>query len=250
MKNYTLLITFFLTTQLISAQCYPDRHNTTWYDAWTSCQPAPNPNTALGSGHWILYNLGRAYKLKASYFWNANEPTATANGLQDIRIDYSLDGISWTYFDNFTLDRATGSTRYQGQPGPDFGEVEAQYVLLTANSNYGGPCYSLSELKINVDQIIISSTDQINKNNPYCFNAHISPNPFNDETKIHIKSNCHQTLYYSITDALGKIVMSQRPFVEEYQVITLSGKDFYPGMYYLIVTDGYENKSYSFVKID
>jgi len=39
----------------------------------------------------------------------------------------------------------------QGFDGPDFGGVCARYVILTANSNFGGDMYGLAEVQFNLD---------------------------------------------------------------------------------------------------
>lgn len=149
--KYLYTIILLLSLQMLQAQCYPDRHNTNWFDAWTSCTPSPNPNTARGDGHWILYNLGHLYELKDSKFWNANHPDFLQDGLKDVVIDYSVDGINWEEWGTFTLPMATGDKTYEGSTGPDFTATTARYVLITVVDNYGGNCYSMSELKINVD---------------------------------------------------------------------------------------------------
>ncbi len=242
-------IFFFLNTAA-TGQCYPDRHNTTWYDAWTSCAVAPNPNPELNDGHWLLYNFGQAYKLKTSRFWNANVPDKLENGLREIRLDYSMDGVQWNYFGDFELDMATGLTHYQGQEGPDFGEIEAQYLLITALNNYGGPCYSLSEIKIEVDQVVISSLDNVPSTDAFCFNASISPNPFSDKAVVNIQSNCDRKIYYTVYDAFGRAVVGQQSFSAKKSLITLSGNDFVPGVYHLVLTDGRNSRTYKFVRID
>lgn len=149
--KYLYTIILLLLFQGLQAQCYPDRHNTNWFDAWTSCTPSPNPNTTRGDGHWILYNLGHLYELKDSKFWNANHPDFLQDGLKDVVIDYSVDGINWEEWGTFTLPMATGDKTYEGSTGPDFTATTARYVLITAMDNHGGNCYSMSELKINVD---------------------------------------------------------------------------------------------------
>ncbi len=249
-KKYIFFFSFWISSvSLITAQCYSDRHNTTWYDAWTSCTAAPNPNPDLAQSHWILYNLGRPYRLKTSHFWNANDPDALQNGLQDIRIDHSINGTEWNYFGDFTLAQASGRTIYEGVPGPDFDELEAQYILITALSNYGGPCYSLSEIKIDVDEIIISSVEDNSIADAYCFTVQIMPNPFVDQTLLQIKTNCNQAIYYSLVDALGREIIKPTLYQPADSSISLSGKSLSPGIYYLLVTDGQQRKSYKIAKM-
>lgn len=151
MRILLLFISILFVQQTLTAQCYLDRHNTTWYDAWTSCETSPNPNAAREDSHWLQYDLGHFYLLKNSQFWNANRPEHLQNGLKDVVIDVSLDGENWTEWGTYTLSQATGKNIYEGEVGPDFSEVLARYVLITAIDNHGGDCYSLSEMKINVE---------------------------------------------------------------------------------------------------
>ena len=62
----------------LSAQCYMDRHNTNWHDAWVSCQTDMSPNTSRGLGHWIMYDLGYTYILGDIHVWNINDPDLDA----------------------------------------------------------------------------------------------------------------------------------------------------------------------------
>lgn len=155
MRSFLLIITLFLAQQIVSAQCYLDRHNTTWYDAWISCETSPNPNAARGDSHWLQYDLGHFYVLKNSQFWNANRPDFLQNGLKDIVVDISLDGENWIEWGTYTLSQATGENIYEGEAGPQFSDALGRYILITALDNYGGECYSLSEMKIDVEPVEI-----------------------------------------------------------------------------------------------
>ena len=150
MKQFIYTLALVIISQQLFAQCALDRHNTTWYNAWTSCSPSANPNSDRGESHWLKYDLGYIYLLKDSKLWNANHPDLLSNGLNEVVIDYSIDGVNWEEWGTFTIAQASGQNLYEGITGPDFEEILAQYVLITAISNHGGDCYSLSELKINV----------------------------------------------------------------------------------------------------
>lgn len=151
MRSLLFIISILLTQQILTAQCYLDRHNTTWYDAWTSCETSPNPNTARDDSHWLQYDLGHFYVLKNSQFWNSNRPEFLQNGLKDIVIDISLDGENWIEWGEYSLAQATGENIYEGEIGPHFSDAMARYVLITALDNHGGDCFSLSEMRINVE---------------------------------------------------------------------------------------------------
>jgi len=162
MKKYSLTILFGLFTVFYAmGQCYPDRHSTSWYDGWISCEKAANPNDVYEASHWILYDLNENFELGKMHVWNSNDPSHLDYGMNEVNVDYSLDGIEWINLGLFYFDPATGKSIYEGFEGPDFGGVLARYVLLTAMSNYGGECYGLSEIKIEVEKstVGIEETD-------------------------------------------------------------------------------------------
>jgi hypothetical protein len=203
MKKIILLILIgVLNLNTINAQCYSDRHSTTWFDGWVSCETSPNPISSYGSTHWILYDLGYVYTLFDSKFWNTNEPNHLDNGMMDYSIDYSIDGNTWTNLGSYTLSQASGISTYEGVEGPVFNGTSARYLLITPSSNYGGSCYGFSEFKVYLDDTV-SIVDEA-----YGFGVLAYPNPFTDEIQIKI-----DTLYpdepikYSITDILGKTII-------------------------------------------
>jgi len=188
-----------LSFQFSNSQCFPDRHSTSWFDGWISCNTTTNPNVAYGNSHWIMYDLGYEYTLKTTKLWNANEPTQLDNGIKDYTIDYSLDGTNWINLGTFTADQATGLSTYEGIEGPDFNSTAARYVLITPTSNYGGSCFGFSELKIN----IADPLDIIDEEDG--FNAMVFPNPFVDDVNIRIASLFEdQPLTYTLYDLLGR----------------------------------------------
>lgn len=151
MKRIILLsICFLILNYSGITQCYPDRHSTNWFDAWVSCQASQNPNPIRGISHWIQYDFGQVYLVGESHFWNANVPDFTNRGLNQITIDFSVDGVNWNELGAFNLTESDGSAFYEGISGPDFNGAKARYVLITANSNHGGDCYSLAEIRFNV----------------------------------------------------------------------------------------------------
>ncbi|NBC09147.1 MAG: hypothetical protein GVY26_18300, partial [Bacteroidetes bacterium] len=113
-RNILFFLLFALAASTVSAQCFLDRHNTTWYDGWISCTPSMNPNAARGESHWILYDLNYAYGLYQMHLWNTNAPDYLTSGLQDIAIDISNDGTTWTEVGEFQLPMADGTPTYEG----------------------------------------------------------------------------------------------------------------------------------------
>ena len=103
-------------------------------DAWVSCNPAPNSYVPERSGnHWIHYDLGQEYVLKASRIWNYNVTGQTALGFQNVAVDYSIDGVEWFQLgDPYIWALASGDNTYTGFEGPNFNGITARYVLFTS----------------------------------------------------------------------------------------------------------------------
>ncbi len=206
-KTIIIAILFTFTSANILAQCFLDRHNTTWYDGWISCTTSINPNPSRGESHWILYNLNYPYELFQMHIWNTNAPDYLADGMQDIVIDISNDGVNWSEVGEFQIPMADGTSTYEGLDLYDFDGTSAQYVLITGLTNHGGSCFGLSEIRIDVaDEIVISDNEPVN---PACLSARIFPNPVNESSKAIISKICSNApIYYSIQDITGKILKS------------------------------------------
>jgi len=132
-----------------------DAHSVEWDDGWLHFEqppvPVPSPNPARGDGFWIHYDLGYLYTLTDTWVWNSNEACCTNRGFNDVVIDYSDDGSTWTELGNFQWPQASGSSDYTGFAGPNFGSICARYILITANSNWGSPGgYGLAEIKFSI----------------------------------------------------------------------------------------------------
>jgi len=121
-------------------------------DTWLSCNTSTNPNSLRGNGHWLMYDLGYTYNLTTTHFWNYNVNGQTGQGIRDCIIDYSIDGNNWANALTFQIPQAPGNSNYTGISGPDLGGINARYVLLTANSNWGGSCAGLSEVRFDLGQ--------------------------------------------------------------------------------------------------
>lgn len=169
MKKYFYLLLILSIGKWCQAQCYPDRHNTSWNTAWKSCTPSANPNSSRGVSHWIMYDLGAAYTLGTSNIWNLNDPDFLNDGIKDVIIDYSVNGTTWVELGQYTLEQATGKSIYEGSVGPDFQGRNAQFVLITAVNNYGGSCFGLSEVRLNIgeEQIYTSANLRVMLGGPY-----------------------------------------------------------------------------------
>jgi hypothetical protein len=205
MKHLIYIYILLLSVKLV-AQCYPDRHSTSWYDAWVSCEKSENPNAERGVSHWVQYDLGAIYSLKTSHFWNINDPLHLDYGVREMAVDLSLDGINWEPFGAFDLEISEGKPIYEGVSGPDFESTLARFVLITVLDNYGGNCSGFSEMKINVGDFISEIDPETG------FEAIVYPNPFGEQITIKLYTLFpDENLTYTITDLLGKTLFTSTP---------------------------------------
>ncbi len=232
-KIFTLTILIFIVSSTIFAQCNMDRHNTTWYDGWTSCTATLSPNSTRGESHWIMYNLGYKYQLKSSYWWNHNELDHLDNGAKTIVVDVSDDGMIWNEWGTFELQQASGTNIYEGSEGPDFSGIEAQYLLFTVLNNYGGACYGIGEVKIDVD--FISSTT-IADADPKYLDINAFPNPFKDQITIAPSSSLGNDYSITIEDLLGKTVATLPSSSTKNAQITFDGSSLRSGVYFVVLS--------------
>ncbi len=233
MKKILIYSLFCLGISTLSqAQCYMDRHSATWYDGWISCQTSPSPNPARGNSHWIQYNLGESYVLHEMFVWNTNAPDLLDWGMQEIAVDVSGDGVTWVEVGTYVLNQGTGFNRYEGEFIADLNNTKAKYVLITGLSNYGGACYGISEVKINVD-----NTVSLREND--CIRMNLYPNPFSEALNLNFRGGCSSTVaYYSVSDALGRIIIP-KTIIKEGQTITLlADEKIFPGVYFVKLISG------------
>ncbi len=203
MNKIILLFTLFTFSGLsANAQAYPDRHNTSYTDAWVSCEESESPNIKRDAGHWIMYDFGDQYSLHESTIWNFNVPDTTSRGMNDIVIDYSNDGEEWIELGEYTVAEAPGSTIYQGDEGPNFGGVIAKYILISIISTHGdASCAGMSEFRVNAT--ISTSTNITNKELELELEA--NPNPASEFTMIKV-GEVLTDLQYSLLDMSGKLL--------------------------------------------
>jgi len=154
MKKYLLSIVLCLGWLLSFSQQYPDRHSTSRTDAWLSCSTSQSPNSVRGNSHWVHYDLGSSYVLDQIILWNYNDPSNLENGVNEIAIDFSNDGINWSEVATTTVPISDGSAFYEGEEIYSLGGISANHILITIISNHGGSCSGFSELKISSAAIL------------------------------------------------------------------------------------------------
>ena len=217
-------------------QAYPDRHNTSYTDAWVSCEESDSPNTKRDAGHWIMYDFGDQYSLHESTIWNFNVPDTTSRGMNEIVIDYSNDGEEWIELGEYTVAEAPGSTIYQGTEGPDFSGVVAKYVLISILSTHGdATCAGMSEFRVNAT--ISTSTYLPSKELELELVA--NPNPASEYTIIKV-GEVLTDLQYSLIDMSGKLLRQGKVTNTDFRLNT---SNLSSGAYTLTVHNQVGNKS-------
>jgi len=205
-KTITIIAFTVLAYTGSFAQCYPDRHNTSWFDGWISCAAKPNPNPVRGESHWIMYEMNHVYQLGQMHIWNTNVPDYLNYGIENAVIDVSYDGVNWTEVGQFTFQQADGTSTYEGFEGPDLEGYEGRYLLITGLSNYGGFCYGLSEIRVDVLGIT-GTSNEVAKDD--CLSVDVFPNPIASFSKAHIYANCSSNeIQYFIQDLTGRTLLS------------------------------------------
>lgn len=118
--------------------------------SWESCGTASaNPNPARAAqNRWIKYDFNNIYTLNGTRIWNYNVASETSKGFKNVTVDYSTDGVDWTQLGgSYLWTVAPGTSDYAGFEGPDFNDVKARYVLISAIDNWGdGSCAGFSKI--------------------------------------------------------------------------------------------------------
>ncbi len=224
----TLILVF--SAFIGQAQCYPDRHNTTWFDSWLSCETSENPNPAREASHWIAYNLNETKALGTLKMWNINAPEILDYGAKEIIIDYSVDGKEWIEYGRIQLNQASGKSTYEGEEILDFNNLEARHLLFTISENYGGECAGFSEIKI-----AVKPTE--NDENAQCLIAEVYPNPVQAELSVYLAEKCLNDVYLAIEDATGRTVISES-LIKLYETKLINVQGLEAGVYFVCLRTG------------
>ncbi|RYU93097.1 PA14 domain-containing protein [Emticicia agri] len=137
--------------------CSPTDNLTTLSEvAWVSCgtlKPNPNPARAANK-NWIMYDFSDRYRFQDSRVWNYNVTGETNKGFRSVYVDYSLDGTIWQSLGaTYTWPQAPGNADYAGFTGPNFNNMKARYILISAINNWGdATCSGFSKITFNAKQ--------------------------------------------------------------------------------------------------
>ncbi len=88
---------------------------------------------------WIQYEFDKAYKLYEMWVWNSNQAVeqSVGFGAQDVTVETSLDGTTWTALANVPkFEQALGEATYTHSTTVTFGAVQAKFVKLTILTNW------------------------------------------------------------------------------------------------------------------
>ncbi len=108
-----------------------DGHSTDGNTMWLSTNAKP---------HWIQFEFDQVYALHELWVWNSNQLVEPflGFGARTVKIEYSVDGITWTTLDKVPeFGRAPGEPAYKPNTTVGFGGVSAKYVKLSIEANWG-----------------------------------------------------------------------------------------------------------------
>ncbi len=120
-----------------------DLHSTEPTTMWLSAGAQPN---------WVQYEFDKTYKLHQLLVWNSNQliESFLGFGAKKVTVETSTDGTTWTALANVPeFGRGPGAPGYAANTTVNFGAVEAKFVKLTINTNWGGmaPQTGLAEVR-------------------------------------------------------------------------------------------------------
>lgn len=149
----TIVLALFVVASM-QAQLNPDRHTTSPSDGWLSCTESMSPDPANGLSHWIMIDILSTEQLTTFKLWNHNDPASLDDGIDRLKVQYSVDKVTWTDAGEYNIPRSDGSAFYEGIDAMNFNGASMRYILLTALSNHGGTCSGLSEVRFYLGQAV------------------------------------------------------------------------------------------------
>lgn len=95
----------------------------------------------------LVIDLKGNYPLSKILFYNYNEPNQLDCGVKDLTISFSIDGKNYDIKNNLIINKASGTDKEDVSTTLELDNINAQFVKLNFNSNYGGSEHGLSEVK-------------------------------------------------------------------------------------------------------
>jgi hypothetical protein len=207
--------------------------------SWLSCTSTANPNpTRSSNGHWIKYDFGDTYQLQGSRVWNYNVAAETNKGFKNVYVDYSMNGTTWTQLGGtYQWQQAPGLSDYSGFSGPNFNNLKARYVLISAIDNWGGSCSGFSKLSLDA-QLCSSSGTACEDNDPLTFHDRFDGNC----NCAGVKINCDKDTLLLGNVALSEPIYKAKMAVNSQSSITLKNISFTAGND-IVLMPGFEVKA-------
>jgi len=89
---------------------------------------------------WIRFEFDQAYLLQSMKVWNYNQSIEkwVGFGARKVTVEYSLDDTAWNSLGDVEFAQGTGADSYAANTILDMAGVEARFVRLTIQSNWGG----------------------------------------------------------------------------------------------------------------
>jgi len=238
--SFILLGFLYLNAMTLSAQCY---NPSATENAWLSCEKTQGPNLERGAGHWIHYDLGEVYQLGEIHFWNFNEEGLTSQGIAEIAIDYSDDGINWTAWGNAAIAEATGLFVDEGTNGPNLENLATRHLLITVLATHGnGDCAGFSEIKMDVSTDSETAIEIVENGDN--LELTVSPNPVPNVLMVQSNKSIDSWI---ITDLMGKTLLVGKETTN--QLLEVDVNKLATGHYFLsIQTENEGRQTVKFVK--
>jgi len=240
MKSFLIATILLISGTSSFSQCYPDRHNASWFDGWISCDTRPNPNPVRGESHWIQYDFGQPYSLGKLQLWNVNAPDLLDYGIQTAVLDYSMDGVKWEEYGTINPAMGSGLNTYEGEMLTNLGGIEARYVVITGVTSYGSDCMGFAEIKIEADSLGIDVAS--------CIHANVYPNPVESgQLFVKLTQQCSDNITYRLLNPMGKVIINSSPISKYETKEILGGRILAPGIYFLILDAGFASVEYKVI---
>jgi len=114
---------------------------------------------------YVIYDLGGSCELDRMFVWNRNAPNLQDNGVKDVLISTSPDGVTYTELPDDNGELAEGNYTINMSPGGNAGYqadidltgVTARYVKLLALTSWGGTenDWGISEVRFYGDRTMV-----------------------------------------------------------------------------------------------
>lgn len=126
-------------------------------DAWeTSLQmfeSGENPSSGEDN-FWVMYEFPEEVTIDGIHYWNHNEECCTDRGFDQVQIEVSSDGSSFSTVGTFTMNEAPGTDGdYFGEDMAGWSSTDATFILLTGVVNHAGDdadVYAISEIRFDI----------------------------------------------------------------------------------------------------